>query len=539
MRLSVLLAAALLAGQGLAQAQMQWVEVGEARGIRPFVMDDGMGGGVAAADFDDDDDVDLFVPNAGGVPDQLYRNLSDGTFEEIAAAAGVASIERGRVALWLDYDGDRRLDLLVAADCWTATLVECSGIRPLRLYRQVADAVFVDVTQQSGLHDDLTQAKEHRGGLAAGDLDNDGDLDLLTGLWLGEARLYRNDSGDAGDTIFTEVGAAGGLGGVVRHHWQPMIHDFDGDGWLDIYSAIDFTANRLWLNQGDLSFVDQAPAAGLDNAWNDMGLALGDVDSDGDLDIYVTNIWDYVPGEGRQNELFRNDSVGGVPQFVRTAPEAGVGNGGWGWGTTFLDADLDGDLDLAATNGWALAIDSSKFFLNLGGDPVSFADVSGQVGFDDDCWGSSLIAADLDRDGDLDLVQTCNGIGPNEQPHAVRLLDNQPDAARGAGHYLVVKPRMDGPNHRAIGAVVRLEAGGLNLMRLITAGTSFLGQEPAEAHFGLGAATTVDRLTVEWPGGTTTVLEDIAADRQLVVMPPLFADGFESGDASRWGAGGR
>ena len=121
-----------------------------------------------------------------------------------------------------------------------------------------------------------------------------------------------------------------------------------------------------------------------------------------------------------------------------------------------------------------------------------------------------LLAADFDLDGDLDLVQTCADGGP------LRVLDNQqsPDATNG---YLLVRPRMTGANQRAIGAVVEITAGTLTMTRLITAGTSFLSQEPAEAFFGLGAATIVDTVTVRWPGGGTTTLQNVAANQVLDV----------------------
>jgi hypothetical protein len=143
-----------------------------------------------------------------------------------------------------------------------------------------------------------------------------------------------------------------------------------------------------------------------------------------------------------------------------------------------------------------------RFFLNKSGDPVVWEEVGAQVGFlGDTLWGSALLAVDYDRDGDLDLAQTCNGHGM-AGVHQFRLFDNQPEQSTADNHYLVVRPRMEGANHRAIGAVVRVEAGPLSLMRLISAGTSYFGQEPAEAFFGLGSQTVIDEVTVEWPDGT-------------------------------------
>ena len=523
MKSRALAAAAVLAGSVtvvLAGAPIQFVDVSAARGIQPYETAFGFGAGVAAADFDGDGDVDLFVPNEEGHPDQLYRNLGNGVFEEIAVAAGVASLVRSRVALWFDYDGDQLLDLFVARDCWSRNAA-CLSVPTLTLYRQVADAQFQDVTTAAGL--DYTVALSvQRAGVAAGDINNDGYLDLAIGLWSDPAQLFLNN----GNGTFTEIGADSGVG-VPRAYHQPVMYDMNGDGLLDIFWAIDFTKNLMWLNQGGNTFADGAPAAALDNAWNDMGVAFGDYDNDDDFDIFVTNITE----NGRHNALFRNDSAGSL-QFVEEAQPLGIDEGYWGWGTTWIDADNDGWLDLAATNGYfgmPWETDPSKFYLSSGSAPVAFTDLSDASGFNDDLWGSALIAADLDRDGDLDLVQACNGSA--SQPAALRVLDNQQGAGAMANNYLVVRPRMTGTNHLAIGAVVRIEVGSTAMMRLITAGTSYLGQEPAEAFFGVGAATLVDRVTVDWPWGGQTELTDVAVNQMLPVNVDVDTDNDGSPDA--------
>jgi hypothetical protein len=194
-----------------------------------------------------------------------------------------------------------------------------------------------------------------------------------------------------------------------------------------------------------------------------------------------------------------------------------VWDGGWGWGTAFLDADHDGWLDLVATNGYygPWAQDPSRFFEGSGGPLPTFTDASSATAFDDTRWGSALVSLDYDRDGDLDLVQSCAPSG--FEPSSLRLLENR-RTGTAPHNYLVVQPRMPGPNHWAIGAVVRVEVGALSMARVITAGTSFFGQEPAEAHFGLGAAAAVDRVVVEWPDGTTGEWDDVSANQVLTVQ---------------------
>ncbi len=524
-RISILLL--LLSGSG--HAQFVFEEIGASAGLGTYVSPTGWSAGAAASDYDGDGDVDLFVPTGAGSPNLLYQNNGDGTFTDIAGAVGLALTESCRVALWFDRDGDGDQDLLVLGDCYfniydpTATSSVCN--QTVTLYEQTGPGQFVDVTAGSGLETTvLTSELTARAGVAAGDLNGDGYLDLCILNYLGVAHVLFNQ-GDG--TFATTTDALGVTPPTTQRYHQLLMLDFDDDGWLDLYFAIDLVANQLWLNQRDGTFVEGAAAAGLANSMNDMGLAAGDYDADGDLDLYVTNITAF----GKHNVLLRNDSVGGALAFVDVSEALGVDNGFWGWGTTFLDADNDGKVDLAATNGWSTfpwLADPSRFFHNQG---ANFSDASVAVGFDDTEFGSGLIAFDHDRDGDPDLLQSCI-CGP------LRLLDNVAVAPGSIGNSLLVRPRMLGPNPRSIGAMVRLENGGESQMRLISAGTSFLGQEPAEALFGLGSATTADLIIVEWPDGTQTTRLDVSGPiLDLIHGGPgdLDADGdVDNDDADLW-----
>ena len=534
--LSLLIVAATIGGAVAprsAGAQVQFVEVSGDAGIGDYTMHRGEGGGIAAADFDDDGDIDLFIPNGLQAPDQFYRNLGNGRFEEIAAQVGVASSGPGRSALWFDYDGDQLLDLLVADDCQH---VQGSCSITLRLFKQVSEGQFVDKAEESDLsafirtHDHPSNSLF--GGMAAGDLNNDGYLDFAIAVWRGESLLFLNN----GDGTFSDISRNRGLERRGDRTFQNMMYDFNFDGWMDIYTSCDGCPNLLLINQMDNTFVDVAPEVGVDNPWAGMGTALGDYDNDGDIDIYVTNI----SRESGHNVLFRNDSSGQTLHFAEVAEESGVEDTGWGWGCSFLDANNDGLLDLAATNGsrfldWRT--DPSRFFLNQGGDPVTFSDVSDAVGFNDTFVAYALIALDYDRDGYLDLVQTTKRTG--EDPSQLRLLKNHPGPEAGNNNFLVVKPRMNGLNHWAIGAVVRVRVGEVTLTRLITAGTSFLGQEPAEAHFGLGTATEVDQVVIEWPDGTESVFADIAANQVVILDNSSVNAGEGEGEGETSGEGER
>ncbi|MEO1083491.1 MAG: ASPIC/UnbV domain-containing protein, partial [Acidobacteriota bacterium] len=221
---------------------------------------------------------------------------------------------------------------------------------------------------------------------------------------------------------------------------------------------------------------------------------------------------------------------------------AGVQEGGWGWGTSFFDVDNDLDLDLAETNGWNTNTWDlpPRFFVHQGTLPPTYVDHAPAFGLTDISWGSSLVTFDVDLDGDIDMVETIAESSVPGTRNFIRLHRNELPGVGTSNHYLLVRPRMAGPNSRAIGARIEVEVAGQTLTRWIHAGTSYLGQEPAEAFFGLGAETTVDALTIHWPrvrdeGARITRWTNVAVDQILTVDDSvIFATGFESGDTRAW-----
>jgi len=470
----------------------------------------GMGSGLIAADYDNDGDVDLFVPNGAGHTSQLYRN-EGGVFIEIAVASGLTDLDNARSALWFDADGDDLLDLVVQYDQFQNPGV--IGTRTLALFAQQADHSFVEVTAGSGLDVlPILVPQTHGGAMCAGDVTGDGRLDLVVTTWDQGAWIFRNDGG----MQFTDITADSPLAAIGETtYWQPVMFDQDLDGDLDIFIAHDFFTNPMLDNDGTGAFIDTAGILGLDSSFNEMGVTIGDCDNDGDMDLYVTNLFGNPGGVAEHNVFFTksNDGIG----YDEQAVALGVDNGGWGWGTVFVDYDNDGRLDLAEVNAveFGGADVPWKLWMNRGamaGTPV-YESMEESIGFAYGDYGSALVDVDFDRDGDQDFIATAID-GP------VRVLRSNTTEARPNNRWLVVRPRMPGTNNtRAIGAVVTTRTGSVTQTRLISAGTSFMAQVPAEAHFGIGQHTVIDEVVVKWPDGTQAVLTDVAPGQVLDVVP--------------------
>ena len=485
-----------------AQGQIDFLDVTDELDIGAFESAPTYGSGVCAIDADNDGDIDLYILSNGDSRNQYFRNEGNGEFTNVSNGLDVEM--RSRAALWFDFDGDHLLDVLIAGDC-SFSGPSCLDRDNLRLFRQTETGTFVDHTSASGL---LTgrSISGVLGGLAAGDYNNDGFLDLVITLWGGDVTLWKNE----GNGTFEDVTESARLDDASKY-WQPLFYDLDQDGWTDLYLTVDNQPNLFYLNNSDGTFSEIGIPLNLDNDHNDMGVALGDFDADQDFDVYVTNI--ERDSEGDHNILLKNELQTGTLDFNEVSISLGVDSGGWGWGCTFLDGDNDGFLDLAATNGWVTDFtDPSKFWRNTGS---VFEDLSEQVGFNDVLQATSLVSFDMDRDGDLDLAQTLKE-NP-DQTIAFRLLENQLNTSAEMGNYLVVKPRMSGSNRLAIGSTIRITTSNSIQSRPITSGISFYGQEPAEAHFGLGDLTEAEKVEVIWPGGAVSSVLNVTVNQVITI----------------------
>ena len=471
------------------------------------------GGGVAAGDVDRDGFTDLCFTRGRSGPPVLFRNRGDGTFEDVTATAGLgAPTGLFSSAALADVDGDGWLDLLLLGMLDT----------PPRLHRNAGDGTFLPATDGGLVLPGSSWSASF------GDWDRDGDLDLFVSRWgqlvatgASARQLWRN----RGDGTFEDATLEAGLVPFASPSGVPQVDlsftgnfaDLDSDGWPDLLVAADYGGSGILHNRGDGTF-ERVVGNGVPNDENGMGAAIGDVDGDGDLDWFVTSIWDPDGvAEGAWgvsgNRLYLNDGSG---RFSDATATAGVREGWWGWGATLADLDADGDLDLAHANGYGYApasiafrSDPTRIFLSNGdGTFVESALALGAATTGND---RGIVAFDYDRDGDLDLVLSSNHDGPT-------LLRNDGPGGRS----LSVRLRGPGALSEGIGARVRVVAGsgGAVQVRELRAGSNYASQDPAEAFVGLGSAREAARVEVSWPGGGTTVIEHAAAGGIVLDPPP-------------------
>lgn len=468
-------------------------------------------GGVAAGDFDLDGWTDLYVVRGDIGANLLFRNRGDGTFEEVAARAGLdidGSLSSGPA--FADWDGDSWPDLIVG------------GIEdtPPRLFRNRGDGTFEEITEKSGV-----RALQNTFSAAFGDYDRDGDLDLFLTHWtmqspLNTVHLWNN----AGDGIFRPVpDLEAGLDNYLDNDFSftPNFADVNQDSWPDLLISADFSSSQIYLNRGDGSFLRTTSSVITDE--NGMGSAVADYDNDGDLDWFVSSIWDFEEFDGgwgvTGNRLYRNQGDG---TFEDVTTPAGVRQGFWGWGSCFADFNNDGHLDLFHVNGFkppstrgdepdpsgrgAIFLDDpSRLFMSDG--QGAFQERSAEAGLDDRGQGRGVVCFDYDRDGDIDIF-VANNSGPST------LYQN---TSSNQNHFLALQLRSPKPGQTPVGSRIWLKADGLTQMRELQAGSNFVSQQPQEIHFGLGRTKDLDELRIQWLDGGSETYREVLAD-QLAIL---------------------
>ena len=495
-------------------------------------MPESMGFGAGWLDYDGDGWSDLVLVDGDATPgwngavrgSALYRNLGDGRFEDVSAAA---SLPRGGYGMGLtagDVDGDGDIDLYL------------TRFGPNALLRNNGDGTYSEVTKEAMVGDPQWSTSA-----AFADVDGDGDLDLYVANYVAFTYAEHKVCGDLrlgfaaychpdvyagvpdslylnrGDGTFERAGAERLPKG--DREWREtgkglgvLVLDADDDGDPDLYVANDSTPNFLWVNDGTGRFEDLAPMRGL--AFNGdgrseagMGVASGDVDGDGDADLMVTNL-----------DLETNTLYAAEPSdfYVDRTFESGLGPPSWlkvGFGVSLADLDNDGWLDVAVSNGHIIDnihlqrddmthAQANQLFRNLGGLRFAEAPVTGTP-FTRPAVGRGLATADYDRDGDLDLVFS-NNDGPT-------VLARNDTTAPGGWLRVRLRGRADG-----LGARVEVTSAGRRLVAERRSASSYLSQDEGVLHFGLGGSAP-SRLEVRWPSGLRQRWLDPGSRRELVL----------------------
>ncbi len=481
-----------------------------------IMMQRNLGQGAAVGDYDRDGDLDLYLLGSLGQPNALYQNqldLGTKTFDDVTLAAGVGDVGLSRVAHFVDVDNDGWLDLVLINDN------DDTGVYlPSTIYRNDRDGTFSNMNLVSNIDANAYV----RCGAAMADYDGDGLLDLYVTRWglygafgparfPGSNRLYHNLGGFA----FEDVTDSTNLGTLDRDSFTAIFTDFNDDNRPDLFVAIDHSSDEFYWNL-PTGFVNATTAVGATHRGNDMGLACADFDDDGDLDVYATNV--ISPASSFFNAFNINlyDSTG-TTFFEDRAVAHGVEDSDWGWGVDFIDVENDGDLDIAAVNGFDEFVGSkfgvlsrwyqtpSILFVN---DGTGLYTRTTPPGFENPDDSRALIVFDYDRDGDQDVLITNVG-----QP--ARLLEN---TTNPSGNWLDVSLlQQAGLNRNGIGATIFATIGSITKRRDILVGESYLAGTPAEVHFGLGAATQVDELTIEWTDGTTSQYNNVPVNQFITL----------------------
>ncbi|NNE43452.1 MAG: T9SS type A sorting domain-containing protein [Gemmatimonadetes bacterium] len=448
-------------------------------------------GGCAAGDFNGDGWTDLYVVGGNLGSNSLYRNNGDGTFTDIAVAAGVD--EPGELTsgpAFADWDGDGDLDLALGGIETTNT----------KMFENNGDGTFTDVTVASGV-----VLPKNTMSCTFGDLDNDDDLDLLLSHWghsEGPGHIWLND----GSGVFTEADSAVGYVGYssppTDYTFSFIVTDINDDGWNDLCVSSDFGTSHYFQNDGDGTFTNMTTSVIFED--NGMGNTVADYDNDGDMDWFVTSIYDGGPF-GTGNRMYRNDN--GV--FSDATTTAGVRDGHWGWGASFQDFNNDGWLDIYHVNSWtSIAWQGGTSRMFVSDLDATFTESAASLGVDHAGQGRGTSCFDYDLDGDVDIFIFNN--------------DEQCVLYRNDGlttNWLQVKLNGASPNTEQIGAKIEATNGASTQTRVLRCGNNYVSQDPAEAHFGLGNNATTD-LTITWTDGQTTVMNGVAANQRLVVNAP-------------------
>jgi hypothetical protein len=489
------------------------------------------GSGVTILDYDGDGDLDLYMLNGTyledvsdpkgrvfrNTPNRLYRNRGDGTFDEVAAEAGVDDRNWSMAAAPFDYDADGDTDIYLL------------NYGPNKFYRNNGNGTFTDIAQEIGLRGptELNGFIKWSVGAAFWDYDDDGDADVMVGNFLafdphylsattphlmphpgeyaGQASLlYRQED----DGSFSDVTKSMGMLFPESKCMGLTVFDYDDDGDLDLFQGNDHQKNFLFRKEADGTFTQVGETSGL--AVNDQGLptgsmhgSIGDIDGDGLVDVLVVDL--------RHGALYRNLGEGLFEDIPAVSGVKAAFHGKGAWAAAFFDYDNDGDLDIFSANGMAdLLVDQYPLLLENDGRG-RFRDVGADRSeyFESKRSGRGAAVWDFDNDGDLDII-----VSHIDLKATPALLRNE---GGNKNHWIGVQPVGSNGPASAVGAKLTLTCGGRKQVRVNQWATSYLSYNDPRVHFGLGDHTQIDTLEVRWPNGKTERFEDVEVDRYVTL----------------------
>jgi enediyne biosynthesis protein E4 len=476
-------------------------------------------------DYDQDGFMDIYLPNGTWIEgfsqdekpetatkNHLYRNMGNGTFEDVTEKAHVSDPAYSMGAVIGDYNNDGYPDIFV------------SNYGPNILYKNNGDGTFTNVTKKANVAGNNTCSV----GAVWLDYDNDGFLDLYVGNYLTfdpsykyfyapdgfpgpmayDAEpdvLYHNN----GDGTFTDVTEAMGIVDKDGRAMGVGAADYDDDGWVDIFVANDHTPKYLWHNEGGKKFTDVGVMAGTafsqaGEATVSMSVDFADYNNDGLLDIFLSDDTYCSLYRNMGNGVFKDESyAAGIAmpagQFV-------------GWTSSFLDFDNDGDVDIYKTNGALKHLygQEDQLFENIGDG--KFREISNSLGkyFQEEYVGRGACIGDYDNDGDLDIYIV------NLNSRGAFLRNNKGNQS----NWLMLNLVGTKSNRDAIGARVKITSGGKSQIAQEKSTTGYLSQNDHRMHFGLGQNKVVESIEIKWPSGKVQNLENVNANQILTIKEP-------------------